>query len=181
MTNIWYLSRVCVWVHHGCFWHWFDIIVLLIMTNIWYLLRVCVWVYQGCFWHCIRHYKCSLSWEAFDLNPLHFLKENLADNQTLAVVTVYFTVALPISVLCQVVSYPLSLNVSSIPRPRLHGSRSLLIRTKSVADQPPVYKSSKWSDALLLRYPHQFWSCYESKLVLYRITFASDHFWSATV
>ena len=26
-----------------------------------------VWVDQGCFWHCIRHDKCRLLWQAFDI------------------------------------------------------------------------------------------------------------------
>ena len=26
-----------------------------------------LWVYQGCFWHSMRHDKCRLSWQAFDI------------------------------------------------------------------------------------------------------------------
>ena len=41
--------------------------MLLIMTSLWYLPGLYVWVYQGCFWHYIRHAKCCLSWQAFDI------------------------------------------------------------------------------------------------------------------
>ena len=37
------------------------------MTSLWYLLELCTWVYQGCFWHCIRHDKCCLLWQYFDI------------------------------------------------------------------------------------------------------------------
>lgn len=60
-------------------------------------------------------------------------------------------------------NYTSSTQKSSKLRPRLQGSRSLLIRQKIDADPPPANTNTKWSDTLSLRYPRQ--SCSESELV----------------
>ena len=46
----------------------FPLSLTLIVTSLWYLSGLFIWVYQGCFWHCIRHDKCRLLWQAFDIN-----------------------------------------------------------------------------------------------------------------
>ena len=67
------------------------------MTSLLYLLGIYVWVYQGCFWQSIRHDKCRLLWQAFDIywgqsfgvhisEIKHYLTENVSENIVISLV-----------------------------------------------------------------------------------------------
>ena len=59
--------------------------------DIWYSSGLYVEVYQGCFWHCIRHNKCRLSWQVFDIHQGYTFKfiKALSDTVLDMIKTVY--------------------------------------------------------------------------------------------